>query len=151
MGGTILHDLVQDANRFAELDIFPFLDKTRLQPGFLWDEAMLSAAADSSLMVPILSPRFLQSDYCQKEIATFIDASGLKLNVLPRSRILPVKLLCSAPKNHPLAVLQETVFCSEGADSIPIEFRFGSSEYREALRRLAVAVAQLLKTIPPKD
>lgn len=146
-----VHDLVQDANRFADLDIFPFLDHARLQPGFLWDEALLSAAADSSLLLPVLSPRFLQSDYCQKEVATFLDASGLKSNLLPRSHILPVKLFCSAPRSHPLAAFQETVFCAEGADHIPIEFRADSPEYRESIRRLAVSIAQLLKTIPPKE
>jgi hypothetical protein len=56
-------DLVADVNRFAELDVCPFLDKTRLQPGFVWDEHLLAAASDSAILVPVLSPRFFQSDY----------------------------------------------------------------------------------------
>src|ERR1700758_5030848 len=31
-------DLVTNINRFADLDVFPFLDKARLQPGYIWNE-----------------------------------------------------------------------------------------------------------------
>jgi hypothetical protein len=148
---NFLSDLIRDTNRFADYDIFPFLDKTRLQPGYVWDEALLSAAADSAIFLPIISPRFLQSDYCQKEVRTFLHNFGVKSNLLHRSRILPAKLLCSAPQDHALAAIQTTVFCSEGADNIPIEFRPGSAEYGEAIRRLAFSIAQLLKSVPPKD
>jgi hypothetical protein len=37
-------DLVKDINRFADLDVFPFLDKTRLQPGYIWNERLVAAA-----------------------------------------------------------------------------------------------------------
>jgi hypothetical protein len=146
-----LSELARDTNRFADHDIFLFRDEPRLQPGFVWDDALLSAAADSAVLLPILSPRFLQSDYCQKEVNTFLNAFGVKSNVLHRSRILPVKLLCAAPKDHALAAFQATVFCSEGADNIPVEFRPDSAEYREAIRRLAYSIAQLLKSVPPRD
>ncbi len=53
-------DLVADVNRFADLDIFPFLDKARLQPGYVWDEQLLAAAGDSAILVPVLSPRFFR-------------------------------------------------------------------------------------------
>src|SRR5215471_9221591 len=69
-------DLVADVNRFADLDIQPFFDKARLQPGYVWDEHLLSAASDSAVLVPVLSPRFFQSDYCQKELNAFLKASG---------------------------------------------------------------------------
>ena len=145
-----LRDLVEDTNRFATSDIFPFLDQTRLQPGYIWDEALLSAAADSALLLPILSPRFLQSDYCQKEINAFVNAFGKASNVVHRSRIVPVQLLCAAPKDHILAPFQATVCYRAGDDDIPIEFQAGSPEYREAVRKLAVSMAQLLNNIPPK-
>ncbi len=145
-----IDDLARDVNKFADPDIFPFLDKTRLQPGFVWDEALKSAAADSALLLPILSPRFFQSDYCQKEINAFLDAFGLQSTLPHRSRILPVKLLCSAPKDHALAALQATAFCTEGADNVPIEYWHGTPQYQEGIRKLAVSIAQLLKTAPRK-
>jgi hypothetical protein len=143
-------DLTKDVNKFADYDIFPFLDRTRLQPGFVWDQALTSAAADSALLLPILSPRFFQSDYCQKEINAFVGAFGLQSAQAYRSRILPVKFLCSAPKDHALAALQATPFCTEGSDNIPIEFRQGTPQYQEGIRKLAVSIAQLLKTTPRK-
>lgn len=105
-------DLVKDINRFANLDVFPFLDKARLQPGYIWYEQILAAASDSVILAPVLSPRFFQSDYCQKELKAFIEANGLASRSAHRSRILPVKLLCSAPRDRQLAQVQAASFCT---------------------------------------
>lgn len=64
---------------------------------------------------------------------------------------MPVKLLCSAPADHVLAQVQAASFCSESEDGIPFEYRPGTVEYKEALRKLAYAIAQVLKTVPPKQ
>ncbi len=144
-------DLVTDVNRFADLDIFPFLDKARLEPGYVWDEQLLAAAGDSAVLVPVLSPRFFGSDYCQKEVKAFIDANGLSSGSAHRSRILPAKLLSSAPSDHPLAQVQAASFCTQGDDNIPYEHQPGTREYKEAIRKLAYAIAQVLKTVPPKQ
>jgi hypothetical protein len=144
------NDLVADINRFADQDVFPFLDTARLQPGYIWDEQLLAAASDSAIIVPVLSPRFFQSDYCQKELRAFIEANGLVFGLTHRTRILPVKLLCSAPSDHLLAQIQAASFCKEGDDGIPFEHAPGTIEYGEALRKLAYAIAQVLKTVPPK-
>jgi hypothetical protein len=49
-------DLVADINHFADEDVFPFLDTARLQPGYIWDDHLLQAAADCAVFVPVLSP-----------------------------------------------------------------------------------------------
>ena len=121
-------DLVADINRFADSDVFPFLDKARLQPGYIWDEQLLAAAGDSAILVPVLSPRFFQSDYCQKELNAFVEANGMASGSSHRSRILPVKLLCSAPSDHMLAQIQAASFCSEHVDGIPFEHAPGTME-----------------------
>ena len=144
-------DLVADINRFADLDVLCFFDKDRIQPGFVWNDQLGAAAGDSAIFVPVLSPRFFQSDYCQKELITFIEANGLAADAAHRSRILPVKLLSSAPTDHVLAQVQAASFYSEGSDGIPLEHARGTPEYKEALRKLAYAIAQTLKTVPPKQ
>jgi hypothetical protein len=144
-------DLVADINRFAERDVYPFLDKVRLQPGYVWNEELLAAASDSAVLVPVLSPRFFQSDYCQKEVRAFIDAFGFSSGAAHRSRIQPVKLLCAAPGDHVLAAVQAASFYKKGDDGVPFEHRPGTPEYKEALRRLAVAIAEVLKTVPSKQ
>jgi hypothetical protein len=104
-------DLVAEVNRFTNPDIFPFFDKTRLQPGYVWNEKLLGAARNSAVLVPILSPRFFDSDYCQKEVQAFVDAHGLTSGAAHRSRIMPVKLLRHAPGDHVLAEAQAATFC----------------------------------------
>jgi hypothetical protein len=143
-------DLVADVNRFSSPDIFPFLDKKRLDPGCLWDEKILAAVADSAILVPVLSPRFFDSDYCQKEVQAFIDAQGLTSGITHRSRIMPVKLLSGAPSDHILAREQAVSFCAEN-DGYPVEYQPGTQKYKDALRKLAYAIAQLLKTMPPNQ
>lgn len=76
MGAPVPRRTRRDINRFANPDVYPFLDKARLQPGYVWDEQLRAAASDSAVLVPVLPPRFLQSDYCQKEVKGFIDASA---------------------------------------------------------------------------
>ena len=69
-------DLLADINRFAGIDVYPFLDKARLQPGHVWNEEILSSVADSAILVPVFSPRFFESEYCQKEVIEFLGAFG---------------------------------------------------------------------------
>lgn len=144
-------DLINDVNQLADFDIYPFLDKDRVQPGYVWNEELLATARDSALFVPILSPRFFLSDYCQKEVNAFIEANKLSSGLAHRSRILPVELLSSAPADHVPAQLQATSFYSEGSDGIPHELRRNTQEYTDALRKLSYAIAQLLKAVPPKE
>lgn len=143
-------DLVSDINLFADHDIYPFLDKTRLQPGYVWNEQLLAAVRDSAVLIPVLSPRFFESGYCQKEVKAFIDAFGLHFGSAHRSRIVPVEHLCSAPRGHPLAKPTATSFCSE-RDGIPYDHKAGTVEYQESLRKVSYAIAQVLKTVPPKE
>src|SRR5262249_48835836 len=105
---------------------------------------------NSAILMPVLSPRFFGS-YCEKEVKAFIDAHGLTSGSPHRSRIMPIKLLCGAPSDHILAKLQAANFCSEDRDGIPFEFAAGTPQYKEALRTLAFAVAQVLKNLPPKQ
>ena len=143
-------DLVADINRFAKHDVYPFLDKARLQSGYLWDEKLLASVRSSAILVPVLSRRFLESDYCQKEVNAFVDAHGLTSGSAHRSRAMPVKLLCDAPSNHVLAAVQAATFCTEGDDGIPFEHVRGTQEYKDALRVLAVNIARALETVRPK-
>jgi hypothetical protein len=143
-----LDDLTKEVNRFGTHDIHPFLDKHRIQPGHVWDPAIMDAVADSAILVPVLSPRFFER-YCNKEVEAFVKAHPLSSATAHRSRILPAQLLAAAPPDHILSKVQTTAFCREGADGVPYEFRRGTPEYDDALRRLAYAIAQLLNSMPP--
>lgn len=143
-------DLIAEVNRFAAADIHTFFDKTRLQPGYVWDEKLMASVADSAVLVPVLSPRFFESDYCQREVKAFVDVHGLGSASAHRSRIMPVQLLSTAPADHVLAKVQATIFSRKGDDGVPFEFRPGTPEYGDALRKLAYAIAQVLIALPPQ-
>ncbi len=147
-------DLLADINRFAAIDVYPFLDKARLQPGHVWNEEILASVADSAILVPVFSPRFFESDYCQKEVVEFLAAHKLNSNMLAsgsanRSQIVPIKLLCAPPTDHVLTRVQAQAFYTE-RDGIPYEHEAGSPEYRDALRRTAYAIAQTIEALTPK-
>lgn len=147
-------DLLADINRLASADICPFLDRARLQPGHIWNEQILASVADSAILVPIFSPRFFESDYCQKEVNEFLVAHKLNLNAFAsgmafRGQIVPIKLLCAASSDHVLARVQAQAFYAE-RDGVPYEYPASSQEYRDALRRAAYAIAQTLEALPPK-
>src|SRR5207253_1313832 len=103
-------DLVAEINRLGQRDIEPYLDHSRLAPGFIWNDALESAAGHSAVLVPILSPRFFESAYCQTEVRLFTEAHRLDSGEAHRSRIVPVRHLCEAPPNNLLNKIQAQQF-----------------------------------------
>jgi TIR domain len=142
--------LRKDLNRWTPHDVFTFWDKEGLKPGDTWDEKLQHASANSAVLVPILTPRFFTSDFCGKELESFTGGSRLSGDAAHRSRIFPVELLCPAPEGHWLAACQAKRFCGKSHTGNPIEFAPGSAEFNEALRDLAVAIAELLPHVPTK-
>ncbi|MGD0903833.1 MAG: toll/interleukin-1 receptor domain-containing protein [Terracidiphilus sp.] len=142
--------LRKDLNRWTQHDVFTFWDKEGLKPGDTWNEKLLHASANSAILVPILTPRFFASDYCAKELESFLGGSGVSGDAAHRSRLFPVELLCPAPEGHWLTACQARRFCGKSRTGNPIEFAPGSAEFNEALRDLAVAIAEVLPHVPVK-
>jgi hypothetical protein len=142
-------DLVADANRHARHDIVVFFDKSRLEPGFVWEDRLVSAARGAAIMLPVLSARFFDSEYCQKEINAFIEAHGATPGRSHQSRVMPVNLLCAAPSSHVLNGFQATTFFTQGGDGVPYEHEPDTPLYREAVRKIAFAIAQVLNGLVP--
>jgi hypothetical protein len=46
-------------------------DSKRLHTGYLWDPAIEDAVRASNVMIVLLTPRWISSDYCRKEYAIF--------------------------------------------------------------------------------
>ena len=103
-------DLVADTNRFAKHDIDIFFDQSRLQPGFVWEDRLVTAARSAAIMLPVLSTRFFESEYCQKELKAFVEAHAVTSSRSHQSRVIPVNLLCAAPAGHVLNEFQAITF-----------------------------------------
>jgi TIR domain len=145
---TFHDDLVADANRHARHDIVVFFDKSRLQPGFVWKDRLVSAARSAAIMLPVLSARFFDSEYCQKELNAFIEAHGMAPGRSHQSRVMPVNLLCAAPSSHVLNGFQATTFFTQDG-GVPYEYEPGTPLYRETVRKIAFAIAQILNGLLP--
>jgi len=63
-----------------------FQDVAAIPPGTLWEQQIESALAEASFFIPILTPGFLQSEWCAKEVRRFrehMEARGRDDLILP--------------------------------------------------------------------
>jgi hypothetical protein len=142
--------LKEDLRIVSGSEVATFFDKEGLQSGDTWNEKLEHASANSATLVPILSPSFFNSKYCEKELETFLGGSGVSGDAAHRSRIFPVELLCSAPEGHRLRACQAKRFFGKTAIGNPIEFPPGSADFTGALRDLTFAIAAVLQNPRPR-
>ncbi len=142
---TFHDDLIKEVNRWTDPDIHAFLDRISIAPGEVWDDKIMSSITQSAILVPVMTPRFFSSDYCQKEVNTFVDAHGVDPN-----RIMSVQLLEAAPATHVLSKPQATAFSSPTPGGILREFKAGTADYQDALTKLGYAIAKALQNLTPK-
>src|ERR1700686_3078967 len=50
-----------------------FQDVSAIPPGSKWERQIREAIDDSSFLIPIITPAFLQSEWCYREITLFIE------------------------------------------------------------------------------
>ena len=129
-----------------------------------FDDDIENAIERSALFVALISPAYLQSDFCKKELQTFSEkaaASGYGLSVHERSRIFPV-LMNRVPLNEwpraiaELGIMGFTFYVdSENwhlADmGHPTDPRH--QDFQEQIRRLAQEIFRALKSFeyPPAE
>jgi len=142
--------LKEDLKRVSGKDVTTFFDKEGLRSGDTWDEKLQHASANSATLVPILTTSFFASEWCEKELETFLGGSGVSGDAAHRSGIFPVELLCPAPEGHRLRACQAKRFCGKMPSGNPIEFAPGSREFNEALRDLSFAIAAVLQDPRPR-
>jgi hypothetical protein len=107
----------------------------------------------AALLVSILSPRYVRSDWCNAEVDGFAAATG-SLQVQNKTRVVKVLKTPLAP-GDPMPPLFERAlgypfYRKEGAREVEIDPAFGDSERQEFLRRvsdLAVEMADNLRAL----
>jgi hypothetical protein len=136
-----------------------WLDRTQIEPGDRWSDAIEEALNRADLFVAILSENYLQSSWCKKEVSTMKTRVG-KLPPPPdgKRRIFRVDKRkvpehAMPPELQELPKIQAVQFYREDptADEI-YEFFWGgkvrlSDEYDTAILRLASAIGGRLKDL----
>ncbi len=50
-----------------------FQDVAAILPGTQWEDEIRNALGKSAFLIPIVTPAFIESEWCSKEIAVFLD------------------------------------------------------------------------------
>jgi hypothetical protein len=76
----------------------------RLQGNDVFDDAILTACARSAVLLPVLSPSYVKSDWCLKELHAFSQHpnAGFGLTIAERARLFPVRMLHVSNDDLPL-------------------------------------------------
>ena len=133
-------------------------DERSLSGNALLGAAIEQGLANALLLVPIVSPRYVQSDWCRRELETFCKNPPLPGSAAHRSRIFKViksPLLFHLAKKEP-EQLRELIGYSfyEMEGDMPVEFSPDvvpgkDPRYWTVLRRLAWDISTMLVDLKP--
>jgi hypothetical protein len=110
--------LVQELRRQTGRDIKVFQDRDDIAVGERWQRRLAEGLAESTFLLPVVTPSFLTSDYCRDEYATFAEQE----QALGRDDlVLPIYYIdCShfekGPRDDPAAVTLRSVFAHQYFD-----------------------------------
>ncbi|MEO0590600.1 MAG: toll/interleukin-1 receptor domain-containing protein [Pseudomonadota bacterium] len=132
-------------------------DVAAIAPGAEWERSIDEAIGQSSFMIPIVTPNFIESEWCCKEVEKFLAREAAINAQYPglegKRRIFPIGYLpTDGSVPHKPAVVKELEKL-QFADFSALRYEDPkSSEFRRAVGAVAGAVCALLKTpaVAPK-
>lgn len=141
-GARFVTDLASEVRLMTGADAPHFMD-TELVPGEEWAPALKKALASSSVFVCLLSPTYLKSTFCERELAEWL---------VTGKPILPVWWVPSDPSMIPPTIKQLQLFGSEMPESYrSVGLRALSrlkryeEDYRVMIHLLSAAIAEKSK------
>ena len=124
---------------FSEKTVF--LDKLRLQVGQAYPAELDNSARDSALLVSLLSPSYLTSDWCSREREVFQQLCAPKSSFVESLAVVQVRPPGSVG-------VPQTLRDAQRADLVIPGFQepwpVGSGKWIEAVNRLAVEIREAL-------
>ncbi|MGH9897083.1 MAG: toll/interleukin-1 receptor domain-containing protein, partial [bacterium] len=139
-GGTIARFVTDLADRYHFLfgrRVELFFDRRDLQWGELWERRLTQEIERTTFLMAVVTPRFLNSDYCRKEVIEFSTVSrrvGEPKLMLPLIWRMPPGLLDAPPDDPVVAALRSAQWEEIG------DLRYAdptSGDYRRKLDHLA--------------
>jgi hypothetical protein len=124
-------------------------DESRLQGGAKLDPALEDAIRGSAVLITLLSPSYVNSEYCAREIEWFhseAGASPIGLSIGNQTRVLPV-LLYNLPEHRWPEPVQGTLavrFHDAAEDELGDPVPAGAAGYRELLKSVVKPLGTLL-------
>ncbi|MEU7277548.1 TIR domain-containing protein [Streptomyces sp. NPDC045431] len=154
-GGRIVRLSERIANAFEIITGEPleiFLDKKAIEWGDAWRMRLDSALTGTTFLIPIVTPKFLMSQECRREVITFAGhAASLGLDEL----LLPIHYvnvpqLTQDAEEHPADEVVELISRRQWVDWRELRLEDEDSPaYRKAVHDLARRLADIINTAPP--
>jgi hypothetical protein len=126
-----------------------FVDDSSLSWGDAWRSRIESALASATFLIPVVTPRFLKSQWCRKEVITFSGhASSLGLDelLLPIHYVNVPQITAEQSDDEVVSLLSRRQFVDWRELRLADE---GSPEYRRAIHGLALRLSEILETASP--
>jgi len=145
------------AQRLGSIDAVKiWWDERKLDGSVYFDESIAESIKQSAIMLCLVSPGYLESEYCQKELELFYnkahhDHPGLKVG--DRSRLLNVLLYKIPHKHWPPELEGTTGFPFYEADTEETEEDWGAPQdvkdprFRELIYHLRDAIVNIIQRI----
>ncbi|MFD7900398.1 TIR domain-containing protein [Streptomyces sp. NPDC059743] len=153
-GGRIVRLSERIANAFEIITSEPleiFLDKKSIEWGDAWRLRLDSALTGTTFLIPIITPKFLGSQECRREVIKFSGhAASLGLDEL----LLPIHYvnvpqLTEGPENQPADEVVELIARRQWVDWRDLRLEDEDSPgYRQAVHKLALRLSEIIETVP---
>jgi hypothetical protein len=151
----LLRQLRWELSQLGVPDALLWQDRSRIEPGDIWSEAIFKALNNAELFVAILSCNYITSDWCKTELGTMASRVATLDAASGQRRIFRVDKNSVPEGDIPetLRRIQAVQFYSEGDEDDGIdEFYWRGKvrrtrEYEDAVNRLAKAIRKRLKEL----
>ncbi|MFD6989061.1 toll/interleukin-1 receptor domain-containing protein [Streptomyces sp. NPDC059943] len=154
-GGRITRLSERIANAFEIITGEPleiFIDKKSIEWGDAWRARLDSALTGTTFLIPIVTPKFLQSQECRREVIKFAGHAaslGLEELLLP-IHYVNVPQLAHEVENQPADEVVELIARRQWVDWRELRLEDEDSPaYRQAVHKLATKLAEILENAPP--
>ncbi|MCI3222508.1 toll/interleukin-1 receptor domain-containing protein [Streptomyces sp. NP-1717] len=154
-GGRITRLSERIANAFEIITGEPleiFIDKKSIEWGDAWRARLDSALTGTTFLIPIVTPKFLQSQECRREVIKFAGHAaslGLEELLLP-IHYVNVPQLAHEVENQPADEVVELIAKRQWVDWRELRLEDEDSPaYRQAVHKLATKLAEILENAPP--
>lgn len=126
-----------------------FQDASTIPHGAAWEDEVRDALAQSTFFIAIVTPNFVQSEWCCREISLFLEREKELHRLYPdldsRSRILPVHYIDVADVEPADPAVLDLLSRLQWFDFRRLRHRdFESEQVREAISELAQGIRNLL-------